>query len=125
MWTINDFPAYGMLSGWTVKGYTACPTCMDETSSQYLKCGRKVCYMGHRRFLPLSHRWRKDKKNFDGSVDDREPIAPKSGDEVLHDIDCSISGPQPLLTKRSVSIQKNKEGGKRKVCSLIFRIGLN
>ncbi|KAL6333794.1 hypothetical protein AAG906_028980 [Vitis piasezkii] len=25
LWTINDFPAYGMLSGWSTKGYMACP----------------------------------------------------------------------------------------------------
>ncbi|RVW33032.1 hypothetical protein CK203_101237 [Vitis vinifera] len=27
LWTINDFPAYGNLSGCTVKGYHACPIC--------------------------------------------------------------------------------------------------
>ncbi|GJW19327.1 Myb domain protein 62 [Tanacetum coccineum] len=41
LWTTNDFLTYGMLSGWSVKGYKACPTCMDETSSHYLKWGRK------------------------------------------------------------------------------------
>ena len=25
LWTINDFPAYGSLSGWSTKGYKACP----------------------------------------------------------------------------------------------------
>lgn len=25
LWTINDFPAYGMLSGWSIKGKLACP----------------------------------------------------------------------------------------------------
>ena len=25
MWTINDFPAYGMLSGWSTHGLLACP----------------------------------------------------------------------------------------------------
>ncbi|XP_026384960.1 uncharacterized protein LOC113280563 [Papaver somniferum] len=25
LWTINDFPAYGNLSGWSTKGYLACP----------------------------------------------------------------------------------------------------
>ena len=120
LWTINDFPAYGMLSGWTVKGYTACPTCMDETSSQYLKWGTKVCYMGHRRFLPLSHRWRKDKKNFDGSVDDREPIAPKSGDEVLHDIHCSIGGPHSFVNKKKRKYSEERRGWKKK--SVFFNL---
>ncbi|KAL6329406.1 hypothetical protein AAG906_017723 [Vitis piasezkii] len=37
LWTINDFPAYGNLSGCTVKGYFACPICGSETySHRYL-----------------------------------------------------------------------------------------
>ncbi|GJY11385.1 leucine-rich repeat protein, partial [Tanacetum coccineum] len=93
LWTINDFTAYGMLSGWSVKGYNACPICMNETSSSYLSHSRNVCYMGHRRFLPSSHQWRNDKKNFDGTRETRKPIVPMSGLEVLHDIDCTISEP--------------------------------
>ena len=30
MWTINDFPAYGMLSGWSTHGLLACPVCMHQ-----------------------------------------------------------------------------------------------
>ncbi|GJY66186.1 leucine-rich repeat protein [Tanacetum coccineum] len=100
LWTINDFPAYGMLSGWSVKGYNACPICMNETSSSYLSHSRKVCYMGHRRFLPSSHQWRNDKKNFDGTRETRKPIVPMSGLEVLHDIDCTISEPCCSVKKR-------------------------
>jgi len=29
MWTINDFPAYGMLSGWSTAGRLSCPICME------------------------------------------------------------------------------------------------
>ena len=28
MWTINDFFAYGKLSGWSTNGQLACPICM-------------------------------------------------------------------------------------------------
>ncbi|XP_048599975.1 uncharacterized protein LOC106374078 [Brassica napus] len=31
MWTISDFSAYGMLSGWTTHGRLSCPYCQDET----------------------------------------------------------------------------------------------
>ena len=48
MWTINDFPTYADISGWSTKGLLACPCCMDDTKSHYHKHGRKVCYMGHR-----------------------------------------------------------------------------
>ncbi|KAK1373885.1 hypothetical protein POM88_030078 [Heracleum sosnowskyi] len=29
MWTISDFPAMSMLSGWTIAGHLACPHCED------------------------------------------------------------------------------------------------
>ncbi|PHU19960.1 Protein disulfide isomerase-like 1-4 [Capsicum chinense] len=34
LWTINNFPDYGNLSGWSTKGYMACPTCNKDASSQ-------------------------------------------------------------------------------------------
>lgn len=57
VWTINDFPTYGNLSGWSIKGFLACPTCNKETSYMWLKNGRKTCYMGHHRFLPSDQIW--------------------------------------------------------------------
>jgi len=30
MWTINDCPAYGMVSGWSTNGKQACPYCMEN-----------------------------------------------------------------------------------------------
>ena len=55
LWTISDFPAYAMLSGWSTKGKLACPCCNYGTSSTYLKHSRKMCYMCHRAFLPMDH----------------------------------------------------------------------
>lgn len=63
MWTINDFPAYADLSGWPNKGEFACPCCMHSIRSKRLKHGKKHCYMGHRRYLPMDHPWRRNKKN--------------------------------------------------------------
>ncbi|XP_039120162.1 uncharacterized protein LOC120256563 [Dioscorea cayenensis subsp. rotundata] len=31
MWIISDFPAYSMLSGWSIAGKLACPYCMDDS----------------------------------------------------------------------------------------------
>jgi len=33
MWTINDFPAYGMVSGWSMYGKLACPYCMENNKA--------------------------------------------------------------------------------------------
>jgi hypothetical protein len=62
MWTINDFPAYADLSSWSTKGKKACPCCMDLTRPTWLTYGKKQCCMGHRRWLPLDHSWRRNKR---------------------------------------------------------------
>jgi len=36
MWTINDFSAYSMLSGWGTHGTLACPYCMKDTKALQL-----------------------------------------------------------------------------------------
>ncbi|KAI9186443.1 hypothetical protein LWI28_017293 [Acer negundo] len=59
LWTINDFPAYGNLSGCTVKGYFACPISREGTNSCWLKHCKKNAYMGHRKFLPINHPYRR------------------------------------------------------------------
>ncbi|KAF5442108.1 hypothetical protein F2P56_036942 [Juglans regia] len=83
MWTINDFPTYGNLSGWSTKGKLACPSCNEGTDSNWLKYGRKHCYMGHRRFLPPDHMWRRRKNLFNGKEDHRMPPSVLDGADVL------------------------------------------
>ncbi|XP_019253852.1 PREDICTED: uncharacterized protein LOC109232540 [Nicotiana attenuata] len=70
LWTVSDFPALAMLSGWSTKGRLACPTCNHDTCSQYLKHSRKMCYMGHRAFLPPDHPSRRDKKSFNEALEE-------------------------------------------------------
>ncbi|XP_040869857.1 uncharacterized protein [Glycine max] len=41
--TINDFPAYGNLRGYSVKGHLACPICEKDTTYIQLKHGKKNC----------------------------------------------------------------------------------
>ena len=65
MWTINDFPAYGMLSGWGTHGKMACPVCMVDTKAFTLKYGGKTSYFDcHHRFLPPGHPFRRSKTAF-------------------------------------------------------------
>ncbi|XP_068486422.1 uncharacterized protein [Phaseolus vulgaris] len=42
MWTINDFPAYGMLSGWGTHGKLACPHCMEHSKAFRFIMGGKI-----------------------------------------------------------------------------------
>jgi len=33
MWTINDFSAYGMVSGWSMHEKLACPYCIENNKA--------------------------------------------------------------------------------------------
>nr|GEY31188.1 hypothetical protein [Tanacetum cinerariifolium] len=69
--TINDFPAYGNLSGYGMKGEKACPICENGTHSRWLTNCRKTIYMRHRRALHRHHPYRKKENIFDGISKDR------------------------------------------------------
>lgn len=94
-----------MLSGWSTKGKLACHVCHYESSSMYLKHSRKMCYMNHRKFLELNHKWRYDKKRFNGEVemDVSPPIL--TGEDV-----------EELLTsfENHFGDDKNKNNGRKK-----------
>ncbi|AAF79786.1 T32E20.16 [Arabidopsis thaliana] len=48
--TINNFPAYGMLYGWTTHGRLSCPYYQDTINAFQLKHGKKSCWFDcHRR----------------------------------------------------------------------------
>ncbi|XP_042944188.1 uncharacterized protein LOC122278155 [Carya illinoinensis] len=83
LWTINDFPAYVNISGWSTKGKLACPSCNAKGDYNWLKYGRKHFYMGHRHFLPLDHIWRRRKGLFNGKEDHRMPPRDIGGYDIL------------------------------------------
>ncbi|XP_010670313.3 uncharacterized protein LOC104887394 [Beta vulgaris subsp. vulgaris] len=81
LWIINDFPAYGDLSGWCTKGKFACPSCHKEARRTSLK--HKGGYLDHRCWLPINHKWRKDGKSFNNKKEKRHAPLPLTGEEVL------------------------------------------
>ena len=89
LWTISDFPEYGMLSGWTTHGRVSCPYCMESTDAFQLKNGRKTSWFDcHRRFLPINHPYRRNKKLFRSKRVVRDTAPPYlSGEEIEKDID--------------------------------------
>ncbi|KAL3532830.1 hypothetical protein ACH5RR_006351 [Cinchona calisaya] len=91
LWTISDFPAYAMLSGWSTRDGKACPRCAGDTKSCWLKHGRKFCYTGYRRFLHKSDRMRKDKISFDGKMEWGEAPKLLSGMEMLQQLNGVLS----------------------------------
>nr|XP_017228740.1 PREDICTED: uncharacterized protein LOC108204008 [Daucus carota subsp. sativus] len=83
MWTVNDFPGYANLSGCINKGYMACPICGDQTVAKYLNHSRKMCYLGHGRYLDHHHPYRRQRMAFDGEQELGDAPEPLSGEEVL------------------------------------------
>ena len=115
--TINDYPALGNLSGQTIKGKKACSDCKEHTRSRWLKKSRKMVYMGHRRWLPLRHTFRRKKKNFNGKRELQPAPKDLSGDEI-HNMVKDISNEFGKKRKRS----KTKEKGRWKKKSIFWRL---
>ncbi|BBH04741.1 Ankyrin repeat family protein, partial [Prunus dulcis] len=59
-------------------------SCMQGRCNFWLARG-KVCYLGHRRWLPWDHEWEKDKE-FDGNTERRLRPREWSGDEILEQL---------------------------------------
>ncbi|XP_013654353.2 uncharacterized protein LOC106359158 [Brassica napus] len=87
MWTINDFPAYGMMSGWMTHGRLAFPYCLDDTKSFWLKHGRKHSWFDcHRMFLPKEHPYRRNVQAFrKGKTISDDPPPWLTGEEIRYE----------------------------------------
>ncbi|XP_019246481.1 PREDICTED: uncharacterized protein LOC109226136 [Nicotiana attenuata] len=84
MWTINNFPAYGMLFGWSTAGNLSCPCCMEDTKAFTLKHGGKNTWFDcHSRFLPMNHEFRRNTSAFMKNLTDfKEPLACLCSEEI-------------------------------------------
>ncbi|XP_057447269.1 uncharacterized protein LOC130739062 [Lotus japonicus] len=120
LWTINDFPAYAMLSGWSTKGRLACPCCHSETFSCRLKYGHKQCYMGHLRFLPTQHLWRTRKSSFDNTKEVRIGPKPLTGYQVLAQFESLEHLPFGKVARKRKRISKVNHNWKKK--SIFFEL---
>jgi hypothetical protein len=87
MWTINDFPAYEMVSGWSRHGKLACPYCMENNKAFTLTNGGKASFFDcYRRFLPPNHRYKKNIKDFFVGRVEKDVAPPRLSGEELHDV---------------------------------------
>jgi hypothetical protein len=87
MWTINDFPAYGMLSGWSTYEKLVCPYYMENNKAFMLTNeGEASLFYCHRRFLPHNHRYRKNRNDFFVGRVEKDVAFPRLSGEELHDV---------------------------------------
>ena len=89
MWTISDFQAYSMLSGWSTAGKLACPYCMENSDAFSLSKGGKTSWFdNHCKFLLMEHPFRRNKKAFRKGQIVLEGAPPiRSGVEILEIIE--------------------------------------
>ena len=87
MWTINDFSAYGVVSGWSTHEKLACPYCMENKKAFNLtNTGKTSFFYCHRRFLPPNHRYKKNKKDFFVGRVEKDVAPPRLSGEELFDV---------------------------------------
>jgi hypothetical protein len=87
MWTINDFPAYGMVSSWSTHEKLACPYCMENNKAFMLTNGGKASFFYcHRHFLPLNHRYKKNRNDFFVGRVEKDVAPPSLSGEELFDV---------------------------------------
>ena len=89
MWTVSDFPAYSMLSGWKTAGHLACPHCAHDHDAYSLSHGGKTTWFdNHRKFLPANHPFRKNKNWFTKGKIVTESAPPvRTGEDVFQEIE--------------------------------------
>jgi len=87
MWNINDFPAYGMISGWSTHGKLACSYCMENNKAFTLTNGGKASFFYcHCHFLLPNHRYRKNKNYFFVGRVEKDVALPRLSGEELFDV---------------------------------------
>ena len=120
MWTVCDFLGLSSLSSWNTYTALACPKCNFDTEPLYLKHSRKNCFMGHRRFLELEHKYRLQRKRFDGKKEKRPPPKFLSGSDILDqlvDVPNEFGKPVDPLTGERVKKSATSETRQwHKVC---------
>ena len=84
MWTLHDFPAYGLISGLTTKGFKAYPVCGPHTISRRSKLLQKNVYCNcHRRYLQEGHYFRAAHAAFDGEANHELESEPLTGNQTI------------------------------------------
>jgi hypothetical protein len=64
--TINDNPAHSNLSGQSKRKGAACPHCLEDTCTIWLRHSKRNVFMGHCRFLGKKHPYRAMDCQFNG-----------------------------------------------------------
>ncbi|GJV07081.1 putative transposase-associated domain-containing protein [Tanacetum coccineum] len=86
LWTINDYPALGTLCGCPYSRFKGCVVCGKDTNCVRLSASSKQSYVGHRRYLPYNHPFRKQKKAFNGQQEFLQAPIPMTGEQIYNEV---------------------------------------
>ena len=87
IWTINDFPSYGMLFRWSTHGKLACPYCMENNKAFTLtNRGKTLFFLLSLSFLATESQVQKNKKDFFVGRVEKDVASPCLSGEELHDV---------------------------------------
>ena len=76
--------------------------------------------MGHRRFLPINHKWRKNKRSFDGTTETENRPIPLTGEQVFSELSKFIQSPFGRGTKRKYNASNSIYNWRKK--SIFFKL---
>ncbi|GKB05633.1 retrovirus-related pol polyprotein from transposon TNT 1-94 [Tanacetum coccineum] len=86
LWTINDYPALGTLCGCPYSGFKGCVVCGKDTNCVRLSASSKQSYVGHRRYIPYNHPFRKQKKAFNRQQEFLPALIPMTREQIYNEI---------------------------------------
>ncbi|KAL7606864.1 hypothetical protein Lser_V15G17886 [Lactuca serriola] len=110
LWTINDYPALGTLSGCLYNGFQGCVVCGEQTHCIRLPESNKQSYAGHRRFLPYDHPFRREKKAFNGQQEFSPSPEPMNGEEIYNSVKFIINKWAKVNKGKEAEIQQATSG---------------
>jgi hypothetical protein len=68
IWSVHDFPTFGLFAGCVMKGHKGCPPCGPTTKARSSKKLNKIIYCGSCHYLPINHPYRHNKNVFNGTT---------------------------------------------------------
>jgi hypothetical protein len=101
MWTISDFPVYGLISGLCTKAFLACPICGPNTISRTAKEPKKYkqVFLGARRWTRRNHLFRRNLR-FNGHPEHGSAPPRQSAGDVLRSAQSRLEYLQGMDTGR-------------------------
>ncbi|GKB62380.1 hypothetical protein Tco_0918566 [Tanacetum coccineum] len=86
LWTINDYPILGTLCSCPYSGFKGCVVCGKDTNCVRLSASSKQSYVGHRRYLPYNHPFKKQKKAFNRQHEFLLALIPITGEQIYNEV---------------------------------------